>query len=122
MLSVTLEPDKGIAVLEPNGALTKEDFDKARAVVDPYLEKAGKLNGIVVHAKSFPGWDSFGALVAHLRFVREHHQRIERVAACTDSPVAGLAQALGNAFVHAEIRAFDYAQFEAARSWAAGGK
>jgi hypothetical protein len=58
MLSVKLDKNRGIAVLEPNGALSKKDFDRAAGVIDPYLEHAARLNGLVIHAKRFPGWAS----------------------------------------------------------------
>jgi hypothetical protein len=35
----------------------------------------------MIYTKSFPGWESFGALVSHLKFVADHHQKIERIAA-----------------------------------------
>ncbi len=39
----------------------------------------------MICAKTFPGWESFGALVSHLRFVKIHHRKIARIAAVTDS-------------------------------------
>lgn len=117
MLSVQVDAARGIAILEPDGALSKEDFERAAKAIDPHIEK---LNGIVVHIGKFPGWDSFGALASHLRFVKNHHQRIARVALCTDSALGTVAPRIGRHFVKAEIRAFKAAEFEAAKAWAAG--
>jgi hypothetical protein len=39
----------------------------------------------MIHAESFPGWESFGAFVSHLKFVGDHHRQIERIAAVTNS-------------------------------------
>lgn len=120
MLSVQIDAAKSIAVLEPQGALSKDDFERAAKAIDPHIEKAGKLNGIVVRIQQFPGWDSFGALASHLRFVKGHHRKIGRVALCTDSALGNVAPAIGRHFVQAEIRAFKFAEFDLARSWAAG--
>ena len=120
MLSVQVDAAKGIAVLEPQGALSKEDFERAAKAIDPHLEKSGRLNGIVVRIQQFPGWDSFGALASHLRFVKNHHQKIARVALCTDSALGSVAPKIGRHFVKAEIRTFKFAEFEQARAWAAG--
>jgi hypothetical protein len=120
MLSVQVDATNGVAILEPHGALSKEDFEMAAKAIDPHLENAGNLHGIVVRIAKFPGWDSFGALASHLRFVREHHRKIARVALCTDSALGAVAPALGRHFVQAEIRAFKSAEFDLARSWAAG--
>jgi len=120
MLSVKVDAEKGVAILEPQGALSKEDFERAANAIDPHIEKSGKLNGIVVRVQQFPGWDSFGALASHLRFVKNHHQKIARVALCTDSALGNVAPKVGGHFVKAEIRAFKSAEFEAAKAWAAG--
>lgn len=120
MLSVQVDATRGIAVLEPDGALSKEDFERAAKTIDPHLEKSGKLNGLVVRVQSFPGWESFGALASHLRFVKAHHRRIARIALCTDSALGNVAPRIAKHFVEADIRAFKFADFDRARAWAAG--
>jgi len=120
MLSVTIDERNGIAVLAPAGALSKRDFENATAIVDPYIEKAGGLNGVIIHTETFPGWDSFAALVAHLEFVKEHHKRVSRVALVTDSPIGSFAQAIANHFVVAEIRRFPFREMAQATAWIRG--
>ena len=121
MLSVHVDVNSGVAILEPQGALSKDDFVRAAKAIDPQIEKSGRLNGIVVRIREFPGWDSFGALASHLKFVRGHHRKIARVALCTDSALGLVAPKIGRHFVKAEIKAFKSAEFEAAKAWAAGG-
>ncbi|MCD6293465.1 MAG: hypothetical protein J7M20_00760 [Deltaproteobacteria bacterium] len=53
MLTVQFDEGKGIVILEPDGALTEEDFKSAAKKIDPYLERSGKLNGILIQAASF---------------------------------------------------------------------
>lgn len=121
MLSVQFDEAKGLAILEPQGALSKADFERAAKTIDPYIAKTGRLNGIVVHVEKFPGWDSFGAFASHLRFVKGHHRKIARVALCTDSALGKVAPRIGRHFVKAEIRAFRNAEFDLAKAWASGG-
>lgn len=120
MLSVQVDATRGIAILEPQGALSKDDFVRPAQAIDPQIEKAGQLNGIVVRIREFPAWDSFGALASHLKFVKRHHRKIARVALCTDSALGTVAPKIGRHFVAAEIRAFKSSEFEAAKAWAAG--
>ena len=120
MLSVQVDAERMIAILEPQGALSKDDFERAAKAIDPHIEKSGRLNGIVVRVKQFPGWDSFGALASHLRFVKGHHRKIGRVALCTDSALGAVAPAIARHFVSAEIRTFKHAEFELAKAWVAG--
>ncbi len=81
--------------------LEKTDFEKAAEEIDPLIEETGKLKGLVIHAENFPGWDSFGALVSHLKFIKNHHREIGRIALVTDSPMGNLAEKLGSHFVAA---------------------
>ena len=73
--------------------------------------------GIILEAAKFPGWDSVGALAAHLRFVREHHKRVRKIAVVTDSAMGNVGEKLGSHFVAAEIKHFPAGQAEAARQW-----
>ena len=106
MLSVKIDEVNGVAMLEPNGPLSKNDFESAAQVIDPYITKTGRLNGLIIHTQSFPGWDSFAALSSHLRFVKEHHKKISRIALVTDSAIGNLAEPVASHFVNAEIKLF----------------
>jgi hypothetical protein len=89
-------------------------------MIDPLIDQSGRLNGIIIYTRSFPGWDSFAALVSHLRFVRDHHRKVSRVALVTDSPIGKFAEPIGSHLVNAEIRSFPYEDFNQASEWAAG--
>jgi hypothetical protein len=117
MLKVELDEAAGIAILEPDGELSESDFVAAAKIIDPYLDKSDELKGILIHVKSFPGWDSFASLIAHLKFVRAHHRKVARVAFATDSPIGGFAEDIASHFVNAEIKNFDFNELEAARKW-----
>jgi len=120
MLSIEIDEINGLAILEPDGPLLQNDFEAAARVIDPYIEQNGQLNGLIIHTKSFPGWDSFAALVSHLRFVKEHHKKISRVAFSTNSVVGAFTEAVASHFVNAQIKLFSYQDFEQARNWVAG--
>lgn len=120
MLNVKLDREEGIVVLEPEGALTEEDFAYAVGVIDPHIEQIGPLKGIIVHVGSFPGWASFASLLNHLKFVREHHRKVRRVALVTDSAIVNAAETIGSHLVEAEVRKFPFDQLERARRWILG--
>ncbi|MEC8555324.1 MAG: STAS/SEC14 domain-containing protein [Planctomycetota bacterium] len=71
--------------------------------------------------ESFPGWDSFLALVAHLKFVREHHKKVSRIASATDSPIGTLAEHVASHFVNAEIKNLKFSELESSRKWVLDG-
>lgn len=113
----SLDAPHSILVLRPKSALTEADFTQLARTVDPFIEGHGMLAGILIEAATFPGWNSFGALVAHLRFVRDHHRRVRRIAVVTDALLGDLAQKLASHFVSAEIRHFPAGRSDAARRW-----
>lgn len=117
-LTHKLLAEAGVLVVEAHGPLRREDFDALAAAVDPWIEAHGELRGLVVHARAFPGWENLGSFFRHLRFVRDHHRRVRRVAVCAGGTLAALAPRLTEHFVKAEIRHFGYDDLEAAIAWA----
>src|SRR4051794_23081273 len=113
MLEHELRQSEGILILRPNDKLEAIDFENLAKEVDPNIEANGKLHGILVDAESFPGWTDFAAFVAHLKFVREHHRKIEKVAVVSDSSFLTFAPKISAHFVQADIRPFSQSQKEA---------
>ena len=117
MLDHELRREDGLLIIRPRGPLRAEDFTALATVVDPYIEEHGALRGIMVEAAAFPGWDSFAALVSHLRFVRDHHRLVGKIALVSDSSALALAPQLAKHFVKAEVRHFNANEREAALTW-----
>ena len=120
MLKVELNEATGIAILKPDGALSEKDFIYASCVIDPYIEKAGKLNGLIISTRKFPGWESFGSLIKHFKFVKEHHKKLSHVAIVTDSVLGDFAEIIVTHFVSAEIKHFAFDELSKAQSWVLG--
>ena len=117
MLTHQLSRDTGILTLAPSGPLSAADFAAVAAEVDPWIAEHGELRGVLVQAKSFPGWEDFAAFLGHLGFVRTHVQKIRRVAICSDSTFLTVAPQIAKLFVHADVRHFSYAECDAAAEW-----
>jgi hypothetical protein len=116
-LSFEILEDNGILVLQPQGELEAADFERLSAEVDPYIEAAGTLSGVMIVAEHFPGWDDFAALTSHIRFVREHRSTIRRVAIVSADRVLSAAPRLASRFVQAEVRVFSMDQRDEALLW-----
>jgi len=71
MIHFELLRNRGILVVTPQGPLEKTDFDLVGQEVDPFIAAKGKLTGLMIYAKSFPGWKNFEALLSHFKFVGE---------------------------------------------------
>ncbi len=117
MIRHELRPDEGVLVVTPEMPLKAADFENLAREINPYIEREGRLRGLMIYTKSFPGWESFAALIAHLRFVKEHHRKIEKVAAVTDSNLLSIAPLIAQHFLKAEVRRFPFADKDLALAW-----
>ena len=115
MIKVTIQ--NKFCLVEPQGPLNEADFKTMASQVDPIIEKEGELDGLVIKTRKFPGWENFGDIVAHIRFVKNHHQMIKKVALVTDSKIAGLIPVIGGHFVNAEVKHFEFDDFESTVEW-----
>jgi hypothetical protein len=117
MIEAKLFREEGVVEVLPSGALKAIDFEQLAALVDPFIEAKGELKGLMIVADRFPGWDSLGALIGHVRFVREHQKRIRRVATVSDGATLTILPLLAKHFVKAEVRHFPFAERDAAMDW-----
>ena len=117
MLNIDLNKEAGLVIVQPEGTLSESDFDTIASVIDPYLEEHGELSGLIIYTKDFPGWDSFGAMLKHFKFVKDHQQKLSHVALVTDSAIGNIAEKIASHFISAEVKHFPYSQVVDAKSW-----
>ena len=117
MLDYSILEPAGVLVLKPDAPLNQEDFAGLSTTVDAYLAKHGKLHGVLVYSKKFPGWEDVSGFTAHMHFVREHRTKVERIAVVTDSVIADVAESIAKFFTPAEVRRFHFAEYDAALEW-----
>jgi len=117
MITFQILEEDGILIVEPSGPLSKDDFEQLTSAVDLHLARTGSLQGVMIHAKQFPGWKDFSGMVSHFRFVRDHHREIKKVALVSDGAFAEIAPKLAEHFVAADIKQFDFDDRDAALAW-----
>ncbi|MCJ7541892.1 MAG: STAS/SEC14 domain-containing protein [Desulfobacterales bacterium] len=117
MIFYDLDENAGVLTVRPEGKLETQDFLTLSEVVDPFIKERGGLNGIIIVTKKFPGWEDFNGMIEHMRFVRNHHRKIAKVAIVTDSKIADVAESLGKHFVKASIKHFSFKELESAKGW-----
>jgi SpoIIAA-like len=121
MIHIEFNEVDGVAVIRPEQmhGLSEADFKALTDLVDHYLESHEALRGLVIVAKSFPGWEDFRAFISHIRFIRGHHRAIVKVALVSDSRLLSAAPYLVDHFVNARVRHFASADVEQAKAWVA---
>jgi len=122
MIDAKLMRKDGILIVAPCGQLRSTDFERLSLLVDPYIDVHGHLSGLLIDAETSASWEEFSSLLSHLRFVRNYHERIERVAAVTDSSFLAILPRVADHFTAAEVRHFEYRDRDAALAWLRGGQ
>jgi len=120
MIHFELLRDQGILTVTPEGPLQAADFKKLSQAIDPFIEAEGNLKGLLIDAPAFPGWQSFGDMVSHFKFVKSHERHIKKVAVVSDSSFATVMPYFVRHFIHAEIRHFDSSEKDQAMAWLTG--
>lgn len=121
MIKHEFRENDGILMIEPESSLQASDFDTLSSIVDPRIKKNGKLNGLVIHTESFPGWQDFGSMLAHVKFVKDHHAHISKVAAVTDEGIIAILPTIADYFVKADVKHFGSDDLDSAIEWAKQG-
>jgi hypothetical protein len=117
MLTITDDETRNCFILQPTGTLTKRDLDALTERFNERVNATDRIPNLVVHTPSFPSWASLAALLRHLRFIRDHHRLIGKVALISDARALDLAPRLARHFVAAEIRHFPAGALDEALAW-----
>ena len=117
MIQIELDKSAGVVTVRPSAPLNEQDFGLLAAEVDPHIEREGKLNGLIIHVESFPGWEDFAGLLSHLKFVRDHHEKIDKVAVVSDGKVVSIMPKIVDHFINAKVKYFPNESLDEAVSW-----
>jgi hypothetical protein len=109
--------DRRILIITPDGPRRWTSSDP-RGEIDPVIASRGELAGVMVCAKSFPGWQSYDALLSHLKFIADHHRRIDRMAVVSDS---GLLKIMPR-IAELKVRHFSFEEKDRALAWLETGR
>ncbi len=121
MINITFDKEAPIVTFEPEGELHESDFEILPKILDPFIKIHKTLDGFVVLAKTFPPYDEFEACLAHMKFIKNQHKKVKRIALVTDSDVGDWEARLASHFVSAEIRRFAYDNYDEAKAWVKSG-
>ncbi|ANO52695.1 SpoIIAA family protein [Woeseia oceani] len=116
-LEFEFDKKRGVLILQPRGELDAVDFQRVANEIDPYVELMGKLRGVMIVAKHFPGWEDLSALAAHFRFVRDHRRKVKRLAIVSDDKLMSALPFLAKHFLVEEARHFPMKKKTEALTW-----
>lgn len=108
---------QGIVTIEPKGEIESHQLEDLAKDVDDYLKTHHALRGVLIEVGQFPGWQNLGALVQHLRFIKDHHQRVAKVAIISDALANSPLPLAADLVLATEVRAFRSWERRLAREW-----
>jgi len=116
MISTEWLREDAVLAVRPQGPVEESGFAQVAAMVDPVIARLGRLEGLLIDARGFAGWDDTRALLAHLRFVNAHVTSVARIAVVGDQWWLRAAPAM-EPFHGTPICHFASAEEEAAKAW-----
>jgi hypothetical protein len=116
-MEITYRTEYGILEVHPTGSLEESDFQALTSEIKSIHQSQRALKGILVYTKDFPGYETFSDLLAHGEFVKQHRDKIAKIALCTDSSVGKLLELAGNNLTETKAKQFPYDQKDEAEKW-----
>lgn len=99
--------------------LKGDDFLELAPQVDAIIREHGQLR-LLIDASNFDGWANLDAFEKHANFIKEHQQKVGRIAVIAGHDwqywVVGALKVL----LHPEVRAYDTAHEADALKWIEG--
>jgi len=117
MININLNKDQGFAILSIQGPIELQDIQHLTREIDQYIEEQGSLAGLVIKVTKFPGWENLESFIQHVKFIKNHHQKIGKVAFMSESNLITRFPGLANHFVQAELRHFGDGKMDEAVEW-----
>ena len=115
MLEIRERPGSNIVELTVDGRITREDFDKAVAVLDKKIAEHGNVR--LLEEVKRVGAVEPSLIWEDLKWVFAHFKDITKTAVVADRKWIELYTRIVKPFVKIEIRYFDGSEIEEARRW-----
>lgn len=98
--------------------LSAGDFAELAPKVESILAHEGKIR-LLIDATQLEGWDNIAAMEQHAGFVKDHQQKVERIAVIARYDWQHWLVGAVKVFLHPEIRVFDKSDADQALRWIA---
>ena len=96
--------------------LRADDFYEIAPKVDAIIRQHKRIC-LMIDASKFKGWENIAALEKHVGFVKDHQNKIARIAVIAPHDWQHWLIGTVKIFVHPEIRAYEIGQEREALQW-----
>jgi hypothetical protein len=99
--------------------LKADDFRQIAPQIDALISQYGKIR-LLIDASGFHGWENIAAFENHAGFVKNHQQKVERIAVIAAHDWQHWLIGAVRIFLHPEVRAYDKSHEGEALQWIVG--
>jgi len=99
--------------------LNADDFRQIAPQIDSLISQHGKIR-LLIDASGFNGWENIAAFENHAGFIKNHHQKIERIAVIAAHDWQHWVIGAVRMFLHPEVRAYDKSHEAEPLQWIVG--
>ncbi len=99
--------------------LKADDFRQISPQIDAIISQFGKIR-LLIDGSGFNGWENIGAFENHAEFIKDHQEKIERIALIAGHEWQHWLIGAVRIFLHPEVRAYDKRQESEALHWIIG--
>lgn len=99
--------------------LKADDFRQVAPQINSLISQQSKIR-LLIDASGFNGWENMAAFESHAGFVKDHQQKIERIAVIAGHEWQHWLIGVVRIFVHPEVRVFNKNNEGEARQWIIG--
>jgi hypothetical protein len=96
--------------------LKADDFPQIAPLVDSIINRYGKIR-LLIDATAFDGWENIAAFEKHASFVKDHQQKVDRLAVTIAHDWQRWLVGAVKMFLHPDVRAYDRGHESEALRW-----
>jgi len=115
MLKTELIATNTLKIVAPE-KLKADDFHQLMPQIDALISQQGKIR-LLIDASGCNGWENIAAFESHAGFVKEHQQKVERIAVIIAHEWQRWLVGAVRMFVHPQVKAYDQSEASEALQW-----
>ena len=118
MIKTEIISGNALRIVMPN-KLKADDFRQIAPQIDSLISEHGQIRRLI-DASGFNGWENIAAFENHAGFIKNHQQKVERIAVIAAHDWQHWLIGALRIFLHPEVKAYDTSHESEALQWIVG--
>ncbi len=115
MIKTDIISTNALRIIAPD-KLKADDFRQIAPQIEAIIRQYGKIR-LLIDGSGFNGWENIATFENHAAFVKNHQQKVERIAVIVGHEWQDWLIGAVRVFVHPEVRTFDKSHESEALQW-----